>query len=206
MISNIMNQDKFGPVYPTLPGSATRTLPGWNLEVINEEGKLAKRGELGRICMKLPTPPCHSYGLWKRHDLYREKYLEEVPGYYLSGDEGIVDERGYVHLMSRIDDVINVAGHRLETGRIEEVINNHPEIVESAVIGLNDELKGQVPVALAITRGKESMTHKEELHMANEINLDVREVVGAFSRLEGIFFVDRLPKTRSGKILRKTIR
>jgi len=111
--------------------------------------------------------------------------------------------------MSRIDDVINVAGHRLETGRIEEVVNNHPEVVECAVIGLNDQMKGQVPVALVVT--KHYKDHHEEdnrcrITMANEMNLEVREQIGAFSRLEGILYVDRLPKTRSGKILRRTMK
>mmetsp|Transcript_10725 Transcript_10725/g.16307 ORF Transcript_10725/g.16307 Transcript_10725/m.16307 type:complete len:230 (-) Transcript_10725:145-834(-) len=206
MITNIMNQDKFGPVFPTLPGSSTRAFPGWNLQIINADGEIAKRGELGRICVKLPTPPCHTMGLWRNPELYREKYLEEVPGYYLCGDEGIVDERGYVHILSRIDDVINVAGHRLETGRLEEVVNNHSEIIESAVIGLDDELKGQVPVALCILKEKYGVTHEDQLRIANQVNSEVRKIIGAFSRLEGVLFVDRLPKTRSGKILRRTIR
>jgi len=96
MCTNLLNTEKYGPVFPTLPGSATKILPGWDCALINEEGEVCGRNELGKVCIKLPTPPCHAIGLWNKNELYVEKYLEEVPGYYIAGDEGIVDDRGYL--------------------------------------------------------------------------------------------------------------
>jgi len=133
-------------------GSCTKALPGWNLQILNEKNEECARDELGRVCLKLPMPPCHTMTIWGNDQTYIDKYLDDVPGYYLSGDEGIIDKRGYLTILSRIDDVINVAGHRLDTGRLEESINGHQEIVESAVVGLKDQLKGEVPIGLVIMR------------------------------------------------------
>lgn len=152
--SKFVNQDIFGAPYPTLKGSCTKAVPGWNVKVFNEKNEECERGQLGRICIKQPMPPCHTMTIWGNDAAYVEKYLDDVPGYYLSGDEGIIDKRGYLTILSRIDDIINVAGHRLDTGRLEESVNRHTEIVESAVIGLNDKQKGEVPIALVIMRAQ----------------------------------------------------
>lgn len=207
--SNMLNQDVFGPVYPTLPGSITKASPGWDVRVINEEGQEAERGQLGKVCMKLPTPPSHTLTLWGNDQGYVDKYLTDVPGFFNTGDEGMIDERGYIHILSRMDDVINVAGHRLDTGRLEEPIGKHEEIVESAVVGIDDKLKGQVPVALVILRDRSDgkvMSAEERQTIVNEINYKIRSEVGAFARLEGALFIPRMPKTRSGKILRRIMR
>jgi propionyl-CoA synthetase len=150
-------------------------------------------------------PPCHTMTIWGNDQTYIDKYLVDVPGYYLSGDEGIIDKRGYLTILSRIDDVINVAGHRLDTGRLEESVNRHEEIVESAVVGLNDPMKGEVPIALVITRINkgEPLTYERKQHIVNEMNYAIRNEVGPWARLEGVLFMEKLPKTRSGKILRR---
>ena len=122
--SKLVNQDVYGPVYPTLPGSCTKAIPGWDIRIINDENEEAERGTLGRVCFKLPLPPCHTMTIWGNDQTYIDKYLTDVPGYYLSGDEVIIDMRGYLQILSRIDDVINVAGHRLDTGHLEESISN----------------------------------------------------------------------------------
>ena len=150
-------------MFPTLPGSVHKVSPGWDIHVLNENNELCERGELGRICIKEPMPPSATMTLWKNDEGYVEKYMTENPGYYAMGDEGLIDERGYVHVLSRIDDVINVAGHRLDTGRLEEAINKHSEIVESAVIGLDDTQKGQVPLAFLILRDS-----NENANLTNE--------------------------------------
>jgi len=137
-----LNQDKFGPLFPTLPGSTTKPNPGWNVDLLTAEGEKVPRGGLGNLVAKLPLPPSAMSTLWGSDEKFIEKYLTEFPGYYSFGDEGVVDERGFLSIMSRTDDVINVAGHRLDTGRLEEAINKHSWVVESAVVGFNDYQKG----------------------------------------------------------------
>jgi len=164
---------------------------------------------LGRVVIKLPMPPSFMLTLWGNDDAFIKKYLSDTPGYYTTGDAGLLDERGYLHIMTRVDDVINTAGHRLSTGRLEEVINEHPRVVESAVVGHYDEVRGDCPVAFVILRGKDGedeLDAAEKARLFKEINDKVRADVGPIARLEGVLFVQRLPKTRSGKILRGTIR
>jgi len=147
--------------------------------------------------------------LWGNDKAFIEKYLSETPGYYTTGDAGTMDENGYLHIMTRMDDVINTAGHRLSTGRIEEVINEHEKVAESAVIGFDHYIRGESPMAFVILKGSggcETLSQEEKDKLAKEINLKVRSDIGAFSRLESVFFLNKLPKTRSGKILRGTIR
>ena len=165
-------------------------------------------GELGKVVIKLPMPPAFMLSLWGNDQAFIDKYLTETPGYYTSGDAGVKDDKGYVHIMTRVDDVLNVAGHRISTGRLEEVINDHTKVVESAVVAYNDPVRGECPLAFVILRGTDLSDMSEEY--ANElkkaINMKVRTDVGAFARLHGVIFMDRLPKTRSGKILRGTIK
>jgi len=142
MGSNMFNQELYGPVFPTLPAAIPRISPGWNMQILNENNEICERNEVGRVCLKLPMPPSHTMTIWGNDQRYIDSYLMEHPGYYLIGDTGIIDERGYLHIKGRIDDVINVAGHRLDTGRIEEVVNCHPELHQSTVVGVNDDIKG----------------------------------------------------------------
>ena len=146
--------------------------------------------------------------LWGNDQAFIEKYLADTPGYYTTGDAGFKDENGYLHIMTRMDDVINTCGHRISTGRLEEVINDHEQVVESAVVGYNEEVRGECPLAYVILKGTgvQSMSQEEQNTLKSEINAKVRVDVGAFARLIGVIFMERLPKTRSGKILRGTIR
>ena len=146
--------------------------------------------------------------LWGNDQAFIDKYLADTPGYYTTGDAGFKDERGYLHIMTRMDDVINTCGHRISTGRLEEVINDHSSVVESAVIGFDEEVRGECPLAFVILRGTgvKDMTPEKVQILKMEINKKVRDDVGAFARLIGVIFMEKLPKTRSGKILRGTIR
>lgn len=146
--------------------------------------------------------------LWGNDEAFIEKYLAETPGYYTTGDAGVIDERGYLQIMTRMDDVINTCGHRISTGRLEEVINEHDLVVESAVIGFDDPVRGECPLAFVVMRGKgsEGMSEAEIKKITAAIQEQVRNNVGAFCRLIGVIFMEKLPKTRSGKILRGTIR
>jgi len=145
--------------------------------------------------------------LWGNDKVFIEKYLADTPGYYTTGDAGIIDEKGYIHIMTRLDDVINTSGHRISTGRLEEVINNHDSVVESAVTGYNDEVRGECPLAFVVLKGSSADYSQEQKDkLAVEINNKVRSDVGAFARLVGVNFTDKLPKTRSGKILRGTMK
>ncbi|MBS3785718.1 MAG: propionyl-CoA synthetase, partial [Gammaproteobacteria bacterium] len=141
--------------------------------------------------------------LWRDRDRYRESYLTQYPGYYLSGDSGIVDQDGYVHIMSRIDDVINVAGHRLSTGGMEEVLSDHPDVAEAAVFGVRDETKGQLPMGLIVTNSSFS---GDEATLIKELIQSVRDQIGPVAAFKQCVIVPRLPKTRSGKTLRGTLR
>lgn len=161
---------------------------------------------MGKVVIKLPMPPAFMLTLWGNDEAFIKKYLSETPGYYTTGDAGVVDERGYVHIMTRVDDVINTAGHRISTGRLEEVVNDHPSVVESAVVGYNDKIRGEVPLAYVILKGSVKLSEAEEEKIKKEINNKVRTDVGAFCKLIDVMIMQALPKTKSGKILRGTIR
>jgi propionyl-CoA synthetase len=187
---------------PIKPGSASVPAPGWHLEVLDENGHPMKRGEVGALAARLPLPPGTFPTLWNADDRYKQGYLTEFPGYYKTGDAGFIDEDGYVSVMTRVDDVINVAGHRLSTGQIEEVLGSHDDVAECAVIGVADELKGQVPLGFVVLKSGVSRPHQE---IANEVVQMVRERIGPVAFFKNALVVQRLPKTRSGKILRGTI-
>jgi propionyl-CoA synthetase len=188
---------------PVVPGSPTRPVPGWDVRVLDNEGNERPPGEIGAIVVKLPMPPGASPTLWNAEERFRDTYLSTFPGYYQTADAGYVDENGYVFVMARTDDIINVAGHRLSTGAIEEVLASHQDVAECAVIGAADQLKGQLPVGLLVL--KAGVDRPEEEIVEEAIQL-VRERVGPVASFKRAVVVERLPKTRSGKILRGTMR
>jgi propionyl-CoA synthetase len=188
--------------FPLKHGTVTKPLPGWDVQILDNDGKQVDRGETGAIVCKLPLPPGVATTLWNAQERYRQAYLSRYPGYYLSGDAGFFDKDGYLNVMTRTDDVINVAGHRLSTGAIEEVLAGHPDIAECAVVGLDDTLKGQVPLGLLVLKAGVSRSHAAVI---DEIVTHVRESMGAVVAFKTALVVPRLPKTRSGKILRGTV-
>lgn len=188
---------------PIKPGSPTRPLPGWNLRVLDNSGKPAPAGVDGAIVIKLPLPPGALATLWNDDDRYIASYLSAYDGYYLSGDGGRIDEDGYVFVMGRTDDVINVAGHRLSTGSMEEALASHSDVAECAVIGVADDLKGQIPRGFVVLKAG---ANREPSEVEAELVQLVRERIGAVASLKDVAVVTALPKTRSGKILRKTMR
>ena len=188
---------------PVKPGSPTKAVPGWNVQIIREEGSVASPLEAGVVAVKLPLPPGSLPTLWQAPDRFRQAYLEPFPGYYFTGDEGYMDDEGYLFIMGRVDDVINVAGHRLSTGGMEEVVSQHPDVAECAVIGVADSFKGQLPVALVVLKfGVETPAEEIEAQLVAM----VREQIGPVAAFRRAVVVHRLPKTRSGKILRGTMR
>ncbi len=188
---------------PVRVGSAGVPMPGHDVHVLDEAGHDRPRGELGNVAVRLPLPPGTFVTLWNNREGHREHYLSRYPGYYLSGDSGLIDADGYVHVMSRIDDVINVAGHRLSTGGIEEVLAGHPDVAEAAVFGVDDPDKGQLPVGLVIaSKGVE----RRESELVDELVARVRDEIGPVAAFRHCVMVKRLPKTRSGKTLRSTMR
>jgi propionyl-CoA synthetase len=189
--------------FPVKYGSAFKPVPGYDLKVLNKEGKELEPGKMGDIVIKLPLPPGTFPTLWKADERYRENYMSNYPGYYQTYDAGHIDEDGYVWIMSRTDDIINVAGHRISTGSIEEVLAEHKDVAECAVIGIADKLKGQVPIGLVAL--KAGVT-KEKKDIASECIAMVRGKVGPVAAFKIAIVVKRLPKTRSGKILRGTVR
>ena len=156
MAGNLLNTSEYGPIFPTLPGSVAKPVPGFNLKVLNDQNQECAPNEMGKVVIKLPMPPAFMLTLWGNDEAFIKKYLAEHPGYYTTGDAGVVDEKGYVHIMTRVDDVINTAGHRISTGRLEEVVNDHPSVVESAVVGYNDAIRGECPLAFVILKGSNS--------------------------------------------------
>ena len=188
---------------PVVPGSPTRPVPGWDLRALDESGAERPPGEIGALAVKLPMPPGSSPTLWNADDRYRETYLTEFPGYYKTADAGYFDENGYVFVMARTDDIINVAGHRLSTGALEEVLASHPDVAECAVIGAADDLKGQVPVGFVVLKAGVEREHEE---IVAEVVQLVRDRIGPVASFKTALVVERLPKTRSGKILRGTMR
>ncbi len=185
------------------PGSPTKAAPGWNLQVVDENVTPVKRGEIGAIVVELPLPPGTLPTLWQNDERFVESYLEEFPGYYKTADAGYIDEDDYVFVMTRTDDIINVAGHRLSTGAMEEVIAEHPDVAECAVMGVEDQLKGQVPVGLVVLNAGVS---KDEDSIIKEVVQMVRDKIGPVAAFKTATVVKRLPKTRSGKVLRGTMR
>ena len=187
---------------PVKPGSSSRAVPGYDVQVLDEEGEQVAPGTIGNIAVKLPLPPGTLSTLWQNDDRFEASYLVRYPGYYLSGDAGYVDEDGYLFVMSRIDDVINVAGHRLSTGAIEEVLAGHPDVAECAVFGVADELKGQLPLGVAVLKAG---VDRPEVEIVQELVARVRQEIGPVAAFKLARVVKRLPKTRSGKILRGTM-
>jgi propionyl-CoA synthetase len=186
---------------PVKPGSATVPMPGYDVRILRSDGSQCDPNEDGAICVKLPLPPGTLPTLWGDDDRYVASYLRAFPGYYLTGDGGFIDEDGYLFVMGRTDDVINVAGHRLSTGSIEAVLAAHPSVAECAVIGVADEIKGQVPRGLVVLK-----TGADAEGIEAQLIATVRDTIGAVAALRQIDVVPALPKTRSGKILRKTMR
>lgn len=183
-------------------GSPTKPAPGWNLQVVDPLSKPVPPGEIGALVVKLPLPPGSLPTLWKNDEGYKKTYLEEFPGFYKTADAGFIDSEGYVFVMSRTDDIINVAGHRLSTGAMEEVLTDHPDVAEAAVLGVDDDLKGQVPVGFLVLNAGVSRTEEE---IVKEVVQMVRDRIGPVAAFKTATVVQRLPKTRSGKILRGTI-
>ncbi|WP_028324149.1 propionyl-CoA synthetase [Desulfatirhabdium butyrativorans] len=188
--------------YPVKPGSPTKPAPGWNLQVVDPNCNQVKPGEIGALVVKLPLPPGTLPTLWNNDQGYIKSYLEEFPGYYKTADAGYIDDEGYVFVMSRTDDIINVAGHRLSTGAMEEILSDHQDVAECAVLGVEDALKGQVPVGFIVL--KAGVTRDPQL-IVKEVVQMVRDRIGAVASFRTATVVKRLPKTRSGKILRGTI-
>ena len=188
---------------PTKAGSPTKPVPGWAVEILDPYGVELPPATEGDVAVRLPLPPGSLTTLWGDHDRFIESYFSRYPGYFLTGDGGSIDEDGYVSIMGRVDDVINVAGHRLSTGSIEAVIAAHPDVAECAVIGIADDLKGQIPVGLVVLRAESAM---EPSQMETELIEQVRAEVGPVAAFRRVELVERLPKTRSGKILRRTMR
>lgn len=188
---------------PVKAGSPTKPVPGWDVQVLDDSGRRLPSGEIGTIMVKLPLPPGTLPTLWNNDEGYVNSYLSHHDGYYLTGDAGFMDKDGYLSIMSRIDDIINVAGHRLSTGGMEEVLANHPDVAECAVIGVNDTLKGQLPVGFVVLNAGANRSADE---IESELIALVREKIGPVAAFKTVMVVDRLPKTRSGKILRGTMR
>ncbi|WP_068306222.1 propionate-CoA ligase PrpE [Pararhodobacter sp. CCB-MM2] len=187
---------------PVKVGSPTVPMPGYDVQVLDEGGHPLPRGELGAIAIKLPLPPGTLPTLWNAEARFKKSYLEHFPGYYETGDAGFIDADGYVSIMARTDDVINVAGHRLSTGGMEEVLASHPDVGECAVIGVTDELKGQLPLGFLCLNKGSNRPHEEVVKECVKL---VRDQIGPVAAFKLACVVDRLPKTRSGKILRATM-
>ncbi len=190
--------------YPVKEGSPTKAAPGWNLQVLDTEThEPVPAGEIGALVVKLPLPPGSLPTLWQNDERFVESYMEEFPGYYMTADAGYIDEEGYAYVMARTDDIINVAGHRLSTGGMEEVLADHPDVAECAVLGVADRLKGQVPVGFMVLNAGVERDHGVVVGEAVRL---VRERIGPVASFKIAAVIPRLSKTRSGKVLRGTIR
>ncbi|MBG6187124.1 acetate--CoA ligase [Flavobacterium sp. CAN_S2] len=199
MIANSLGIEKL----PVKSGSATKAVCGYDIRIFNENGDELSANEEGLVVVKLPLPPGNMLGIWENEARFKAGYFSKFDGYYLSGDGGYKDEDGYIFITGRTDDVINVAGHRLSTAEMEEVVASHHSVAECAVIGIQDELKGQIPLALVVTKSGDAIEHYQ---LEQEIIKLVRQQIGAVASLRNVVIVQRLPKTRSGKILRKLMR
>ncbi len=187
---------------PVKHGSPGVPMPGFDVHVLDDAGNDVPRGTLGNVVIKLPLPPACLPTLWNADQRFRQAYLDEFPGYYKTADAGMIDEDGYLFVMARTDDIINVAGHRLSTGAMEEVLAEHPAVAECAVIGVNDDLKGQAPLGLVVLNAGATCDHET---LEKEAVTLVRERIGPVAAFRKVVVVKRLPKTRSGKILRSTM-
>ena len=187
---------------PVKYGSPTVPMPGYDVQIVDDGMHQVKPGEMGSIVIKLPLPPSCLPTLWNADQRFKDSYLIDFPGYYKTGDAGFMDEDGYLFIMARTDDIINVAGHRLSTGGMEEVLASHPDVAECAVIGVHDEMKGQMPCGFVVL--KAGVTKDAET-LEKELVALVRAKIGAVAAFKVAITVDRLPKTRSGKILRGTM-
>ncbi len=190
-------------VLPIKSGSPTKPVPGYDVQVLGDDSEPVAPGNIGRIMIKLPLPPGCLPTLWGNDERFRASYLAAESGYYLSGDAGYMDDDGYVFVMSRIDDIINVAGHRLSTGGMEAVLAGHPDVAECAVIGVADQLKGELPLGLVVLKAG---VDRPEADLAKELVAKVRQEIGPVAAFKSVLVVSRLPKTRSGKILRGTMK
>ena len=187
---------------PIKVGSPSVPMPGYDIKILDNDGNELSNGELGAVAIKLPLPPGSLPTLWKAEERFKKSYLATFPGFYETGDAGLIDDEGYLYIMARTDDVINVAGHRLSTGAMEEALSNHADVAECAVIGVSDQLKGQVPLGfLCLTKGV-NRPHEE---IVSECIKLVRNQIGPVASFKLATIVPRLPKTRSGKILRATM-
>jgi propionyl-CoA synthetase len=189
--------------HPIKPGSAALPVPGYAIDILDDAAQPVAMGDIGAIAVRLPLPPGCLPTLWQNDDGFVDSYLSTFPGYYQTADAGFLDEDGYLSIMSRTDDIINVAGHRLSTGGIEEVVAGHPDVAECAVIGVADQLKGQVPVGLVVLKAGVERDHAV---VVEEVIARVRDQIGPVASFKTAVVVARLPKTRSGKILRRTLR
>ncbi|CAM3932837.1 AMP-binding protein [Flavobacterium weaverense] len=199
MIANMMGVEQL----PIKPGSVGKAVCGYNIRIFSEDGTEVEPNKEGYVVVKLPLPPGTLLDLWKDNPRFKAGYLEQFPGYYFSGDGGYKDDEDYIFITGRVDDVINVAGHRLSTAEMEEVVSSHASVAECAVIGINDSLKGQIPLALVVTKLNDEIEHYQ---LEQETIKLVRQQIGAVASLQNVVIVERLPKTRSGKILRKLMR
>ena len=199
MLSNMMGIEAL----PVKAGSAAKAVPGYDVQILNSEGKQLGANEEGLVVVKLPLPPGNMLNIWGNTERFVDGYLKKFPGYYLSGDGGYTDDDGYVYITGRVDDVINVAGHRLSTAEMEEVVASNPSVAECAVFGIEDQLKGQIPLALVVLKSGDYVSSFE---LEYKIVQEVRKQIGPVASLKKVLIVQRLPKTRSGKILRKLLR
>ena len=188
---------------PYRVGSPGRPVPGWEVQVLDDSGHPVPEGEIGSIVVKLPMPPGCMSTLWNNDQRFLESYMEEYPGYYKTGDAGFIDKDGFVFVMSRTDDIINVAGHRLSTGGMEEVLAGHPAVAECAVVGAADKLKGEVPLGFLVLK---SGVNRDSGEILAEVVQAVRDTIGPVAAFRQAVIIQRLPKTRSGKILRGTMK
>ncbi|MBX0334613.1 propionyl-CoA synthetase [Pontibacter sp. HSC-14F20] len=188
---------------PARAGAAGLPVCGYKVEILGEEGQELIPAQEGYVAVKLPLPPGCLPTLWEDNDRFFKSYLERFPGYYMTGDGGYMDEDGYIYIMGRIDDVINVSGHRLSTGEMEEMVASHPAVAECAVVGIADDLRGQRPVGLVVLKDGQNISEQQ---LEQELIALIREKIGAVAYFRNALIVNRLPKTRSGKILRKILR
>src|SRR4051794_17146226 len=188
---------------PVKHGSPTVPMPGYQVDVVDEAARRVPAGTMGSIVIKLPLPPACLPTLWEADDRFKEAYLTEFPGHYKTADAGYKDDDGYVYIMGRTDDIINVAGHRLSTGGMEEVLSSHPDVAECAVIGIKDDLKGEVPCGFVVLKAG---VNRPPAEIEREIVQLVRDKIGPVAAFKLAMTVARLPKTRSGKILRGTMK
>jgi acyl-coenzyme A synthetase/AMP-(fatty) acid ligase len=199
MLANMVNVE----LLPIKPGSATKPVPGFDIRVVDSEGESMPPNQEGAVVIRLPLPPGCLPTLWNDTERFIKSYLAAYPGYYFSGDGGYTDEDGYIFITGRIDDVINVAGHRLSTSEMEEIVAAHPAVAECAVIGVKEELKGQVPVGFVVLKSNANIN---EADLEKDLVEMVRNQIGPIACFKKVMLVPRLPKTRSGKILRKIMR